>query len=457
MLSMARMRRTQPATGDSPSPASHRPLTVSELSAAVKRVLAENLPQRVRVLGQISNFSARTHWFFSLKDEGSAMRCVCFASTARRVNFPVSDGLEVIATGRVDYYEGQGQLQLYVDALEPVGQGALEMQFQALCRELRELGYFAPERKKPLPTFAQRIAVVTSSSAAALQDVINTAARRWPACQLLLVDVRVQGAAAAPQIAAALNALSQHGERHGIDAILLTRGGGSIEDLWAFNERIVADAVYRCRLPIVAAIGHETDTTIAELVADLRCATPTQAAMMLVPDCRALLHQVKQIAHRVDLLASRRVQLAQQRLHALARHRMFRHPVHMIEPVQRRLDDLKQRLQAGLPRKLADQQRRLDALGRQLKAIGPDNVLQRGYSYTLDSEGKVLRDPQQVEPGAWITSVLAEGKLHSQVGGVAPSPGSVQPAPAQDVRRRRKRATAPLGEAPGLFSGTESI
>jgi exodeoxyribonuclease VII large subunit len=166
---------------------------------------------------------------------------------------------------------------------------------------------------------------------------------------------------------------------------------------------------------------------------------------------------VKQIAHRVDLLAARRVQLAQQRLHALARHRMFRHPVHMIEPVQRRLDDLKQRLEQGLPRKLADQQRRLDALGRQLKAIGPDNVLQRGYSYTLDSEGKVLRDPQQVEPGAWITSVLAEGKLQSQVGGVAPSPAPAQSAPDQDVRRRRKRVTAPVTDAPGLFSGTESI
>lgn len=430
-----------------------RPLTVTELSATIRTVLQDHLPQRVRVLGQISNFSNRTHWFFSLKDEGSSIRCVCFASSARRVTFPVKDGLEVVASGRVDYYEGQGQLQLYVDALEPVGQGALEMQFQALCRELRELGYFAPERKKPLPSFTQRLAVVTSRSGAALQDVINTTARRWPGCELLLLDVRVQGAAAAPQIAAAINALSQHGRQLGIDAILVTRGGGSIEDLWAFNERVVADAIFHCRLPLVAAIGHETDTTIAELVADERCATPTQAAMTLVPDRDALMDQVRQMAHRLTLLTTRRMQLAQQRLTAIARHRMFRHPVHMIEPVQRRLDDLAQRLRTGLPRKLQEQERQVAALARQLQALGPDNVLQRGYSYTLDEQGKVLRNPQQVEPGQWITSVLAEGRLRSQVepAGASTPPPAAAPARAPATPRRR-RAAPTAADTPSLFT-----
>ena len=256
----------------------------------------------MRVVGEVSNLSDRTHWFFSLKDEGAAMRCVCFASNAKRVGFPMRDGMQVVVTGRVDFYDAQGSVQLYVDRIEPVGQGALELKLRQMIEELKGLGYFDLEHKQPLPTMPTRIAVVTSRSAAALQDVINTVNQRWAGCRLYLYDVRVQGEQAAGEIAEAIKRISKHGKKLGIDAVILTRGGGSIEDLWAFNERVVADAVYACGLPIVAAIGHETDTTVAELVADVRCATPTQAAMTLVPEREALHHQVHQLGQRLGLL-----------------------------------------------------------------------------------------------------------------------------------------------------------
>ncbi|MEZ6189922.1 MAG: exodeoxyribonuclease VII large subunit [Phycisphaerales bacterium] len=315
---------TEPELPEIPQPA--RPMTVAELAGRVKRALADGLPGKIRVVGEVSNLSNRTHWFFSLKDDAAAMRCVCFATNARRVGFKMRDGMQVVVTGRIDFYDAQGNIQLYIDAIEPVGQGALELRLRQMIEELRELGYFDPEHKLPLPTMPTKIAVVTSRSAAALQDVINTAHRRWAGCRLYLYDVRVQGEQAAGEIAQALGRLSKHGKKIGIDAIILTRGGGSIEDLWAFNERVVADAVYKCTLPIVAAIGHETDTTVAELVADARCATPTQAAMTLVPDRESLEHQVHQAGQRLSLMLRRRLELAQHRLDAASRHTLFHQP-----------------------------------------------------------------------------------------------------------------------------------
>jgi exodeoxyribonuclease VII large subunit len=405
------------------------PMTVSEASRLVKDVVARGVPGKVRIVGEISNFTERNHWFFSLKDDAATMRCVCFASSARRVGFPVRDGLEVVATGRIDYFEGQGQLQLYVDKLEPVGEGALEQKLRAMIDELRKAGYFAPEHKQPLPAMAQRIAVVTSRTAAALQDVIDTTGRRWPGCRLYLYDVRVQGDAAAGEIAAALRRLSKHGRSLGIDAIILTRGGGSIEDLWAFNERVVADAVYDCTLPVVAAIGHETDTTVAELVADVRCATPTQAAMTLVPERDGLQHQVDQIAARLDLLMRRQIEQGTQRLRSAMRHRLFTRPDRMLDPVAERLVNFAARLHRAVDVRATSDKRKVDALARQLETVGPQNVLRRGYSYTLDRNGKVLRQVKQAGPGERITTVLADGKVTSVVeGGTAPKPRKQPPA-----------------------------
>lgn len=434
----------QPQSASNPQP---QPLTVSQLSALIRLAIAQSLPERLHVVGQISNFSRRTHWFFSLKDESAAISCVCFASAARRVNFPISDGLEVIATGKLDYYDAQGRLQLYVDQLQPVGQGALELQFRALCDQLRQLGYFDPSRKKPLPLLPRRVAVVTSRAAAALQDVINTTRRRWPGCQLLLYDVPVQGPAAAPQIAHAIQALSQDGHRLGIDAVILTRGGGSIEDLWAFNERIVADALFNCSLPTVAAIGHETDVTIAELVADVRCATPTQASMTLIPDHRALDRQIFQLAHRLTLQLKNHHQNAAHHLRSILLHPLFRRPRHLVEQASRRLDAFSSQLGKSLPQTLVRNRTRLESLLRQLQAINPQNVLQRGYSYTLSPDGQVLRSIKQAHPDDLLTTVLSDGRVLSRV----------EPSSRLQPRSRKpipKSAPPSSPQQPNLFDTT---
>ena len=358
----------QPLFGDEANGSAKdaRPMTVSQLSELVRNALSAAAPGKLRVVGEISNFSARNHWFFSMKDAAATVRCVCFASSAKRVKFPVKDGMQVVATGRLDYYDAQGSVQLYVDSLEPVGQGSLELQYRALCEELRKLGYFEIERKKPLPAVPLNIAVITSRTGAALQDVINTARRRWAGCRLHLFDVRVQGAQAAPEIARAIDLVSEQGPAIGIDAIILTRGGGSIEDLWAFNERVVADALFRCRLPTVAAIGHETDLTIAELVADLRAATPTQAVMQLVPDKKMLEQQIEQYHRRMTQQLHRQVQHARQRVDAIARHPYFRAPGRLLEPARVRLETLRQRLNAELPRRAKLEEQRMAGLRKRL-------------------------------------------------------------------------------------------
>ncbi|HCD34464.1 MAG TPA: exodeoxyribonuclease VII large subunit, partial [Phycisphaerales bacterium] len=309
--------------------------------------------------------------------------------------------------------------------------------------------------------------------AAALQDVINTAHRRWAGCELLHVDVRVQGEHAAPEIARALRQLSEQGEALGIDAIILTRGGGSIEDLWAFNERIVADAVFNCRLPIVAAIGHETDTTVAELVADMRCATPTQAAMTLVPDRKALDHQVTQMAGRLRMSLQRQSQMANQRLTAISRHRIFTRPQALLEMPQQRLTHAQHRMTQALPGRLAPattrvsqavarlsrvMQRRVTqadqqvkAMSRTLQAVGPKRVLERGYTYTTDSNGKLLRSVNDVTDGQSITTVLADGKVQSVVGDSGQKPPTPKAAPTSKPRKRRSKLKAQDGDQPGLF------
>ena len=467
-----------------------RPLTVTQVSDLIKRVLADRTPSPLQVVGEVSNFSDRKHWYLSLKDEQSVISCVMWASAAAKVGFTPRQGQQVVARGRLDYYGPQGRLQMYIDRLEPVGEGALEIKFRQLCEQLRGLGYFADDRKRPMPTFPQHIAVVTSASGAALQDVINTARGRWGGIRLSLVDVLVQGASAAPDIARAIEALGRQHESLGLDAIILTRGGGSLEDLWAFNERIVADAVYNSPIPIAAAIGHETDTTIAELVADLRCSTPTQAAARIVPDAGAESQHLDQLAHRLSTALRRRAEHARTRLDAAERHPIFRRPTETIDRWRSRLTDdrkhliaaMRQRLNTwrhdladhqhalariepvsqlrvahqrihthqrqlaqALRHRLTEHRQRLDALERQLRAIGPDNVLQRGYSITTNAAGDVLRDAKQVRPGDQIASRLAEGSITSQVTGEKAS----QPKPKKKTSPPRRKKD---DDQPGLFS-----
>ncbi len=390
-------------------------MTVSQVASLINQAVADAAPKKIRVVGEVSNFVGRDHWFFSIKDDQATLRCVCFASIARQVKVPVQDGLSVVITGRLAFYEVQGHIQFYVDKVEPVGQGPLELQLRVLCDQLAKLGYFDEEKKLSLPAFPQCVAIITSRSGAALQDVIDTTSRRWPGLELLLYDVRVQGDQAAGQIADAITTISRQATKVEIDAIILTRGGGSIEHLWAFNERVVADAIYHCKIPIVAAIGHQTDTTVAELVADLRSATPTQAAMALVPDAAALMMQVDQYAQRLTGLLSRQSSYAQQRLDSVRRHPLFRRPDLLVNSAGQRLSDLVTQLVRSEKRCIQERKRMVAALDRQLSGVGPQSILGRGYSYTLDSGNRPLRLAKKVRKGHRITTVLCDGRISSIV------------------------------------------
>ncbi|MCC5828152.1 MAG: exodeoxyribonuclease VII large subunit [Phycisphaeraceae bacterium] len=367
------------------------PLTVSQVAAMVRDTLAQHLPPRIMVIGEISNLSARTHLYFSIKDEASVLSCACWATQARRLGFTPRDGMEVLATGRIDFWAPGGRLQFYVERMEPAGLGRLEAELRRRMIELRELGYFEDGRKRPLPLLPRRVAVVTSRSAAALQDVIQTAQHRWPGCALALVNVLVQGEQAAGQIAAALEMLSRRGPGLSIDVIILTRGGGSIEDLWAFNERIVADSIFNCRLPVVAAIGHETDTTIAELVADLRCSTPTQAAMRVVPDGRELARQLDDSAARLAGSLRRTLDLARSRLNVVARQPLFAAPHRMVQPAQQRCRELERRLAAAMRLALERHDQRLVMAGRRLRAMDPRRELVRRGQRLDESISRLTR------------------------------------------------------------------
>lgn len=467
----AKPAAVKPAAGDGT-------LTVTQLAGAIDSALKSGVPARVRVIGEVSGFRDRTHWYFDLKDANAVVSCVVFQFAARKVGFTPENGREVVVSGRVDFYAKAGKVSLIADKVEPVGAGALELAFRALVEELRGLGWFDPARKKRVPSFPRKIAVVTSRTAAALQDVLVTMRQRCPAVGVVLADVRVQGDGAAAEVAGAIRTLNARRDELGIDAILVTRGGGSMEDLWAFNERVVAQAIVESTLPVVAAIGHETDTTIAELVADERCSTPTQAATKLTPDRRALLREIDAAERRAMLAVERRVEdlrddadrLGQRLLHgaerrvSAARKRVDRAGL-MLERL--RPTELRARLAARLAAAekglhsamrgvisgatarvgairlaeavrgmLAERASRVDAVGRQLRAVGPISVLERGYSVTTLKDGTVVRGPEQVSAGKVVTTRTAGGEFESQVvGGVR----------VKKLRRKDDEA------APGLF------
>lgn len=468
-------------------------LTVTQLAGAIESALAKGLPARIKVVAEIGSFTDRTHWYFNLKDENATIDCVMFRSAARSVGFTPARGDRILATGRVQYYTPSGRTQLYVERIEQIGAGPLEARYRALFEQLKSEGHFDPARKKPLPTFPRRIAIITSKTGAALQDVLDTLRRRCPAIDITLIDVTVQGERAAPSIIRALDFISDARERHAIDAIILTRGGGSLEDLWAFNEREVVLAVARCKVPIVAAIGHETDTTLSELAADERAATPTQAAMRLSPDRAALIEQITTLRSRLTHALHRAIADRTRALHHAARHaraaashRIARERIR-IERMQSRLARLRPeaqhaaraarlhhleerirritrhrlrtldvaplnaRLSRAIRNRFARESDALDALERELVVIGPARVLARGYSITTDADGKLIRSVTNVHTGDLLRTRLADGSITSTVGEHAHTlPPQPPPAPAPPRKRRRRNPPDP--HQPGLFS-----
>jgi exodeoxyribonuclease VII large subunit len=395
-------------------PAGVRVKTVGELTRQVKTLLEEGF-QSVWVSGQISNYrpASSGHVYLTLKDSEAQLPAVLWRSTAQRVKFQPQDGLEVIAAGRLEVYPPHGKYQLVIEELQPKGIGALELAFRQLCEKLSKLGYFEAERKKPLPRFPRRIALVTSPTGAAIRDMLENIGRRWPGIEILVCPVRVQGDGAAQEIAAAIRLLNRLTL---VDVMIVGRGGGSMEDLWAFNEEIVAHAIFESKITIISAVGHEIDVTIADLVADCRASTPTHAASLVVQDCKEILAGLRAIETQLGNRVSNRLTLARQRLDDLAGRRVLRLPLERIRTHEQRLDEWSERLRRVARQRLDRSRERLQGLAARLETLSPLNVLGRGYSLTRrESDQSLVRSSDQVRPGERLVTLVERGRIISRV------------------------------------------
>lgn len=389
-------------------------MTVSEVTRQIKDSLEGNFPE-VWVQGEISNLKRATsgHLYFTLKDSQAQLAAILWRSGAARLRFDLHDGLEVIAAGAVEVYEARGSYSLVVNRLAPLGMGGLELAFRQLFDKLQAEGLFDPARKRGLPMFPRRIALVTSPTGAAVRDMLQVLARRWPATPVVIVPVAVQGAEAAPQIAAALRDVHR---LPGVDVVITGRGGGSLEDLWAFNTEVVARAIHACQVPVVSAVGHEVDVTIADHVADRRALTPTEAATLVTPDRQELRQYLARAGERLAAGLRHQARTARARLEGLAARRALSRPHERLHEMARRVDDLDARLRRGLRTRLDQLQARLASQSATLNALSPLQVLSRGYSVTRVADGgPVVHEPAQAPVGTRLETRLTRGRLISRV------------------------------------------
>jgi len=354
------------------------PLTVSQLTAMVKQAIEVALPATVHVVGQMSNFKRHSsgHLYFTLKDGASELSCVMWRSAVDATKFAPKDGLEVIASGTVEVFERAGRYQLYVRRLEPRGVGALELAFRQLCEKLQKDGLFDPTRKRAIPKFPRQIAVVTSPTGAALTDIVRTIHRRFPCVQILLHPVRVQGSGAAEEIAAAIRRVNANRVAlGGIEVMIVGRGGGSLEDLWAFNEEIVARAIFASEVPVISAVGHEVDVTIADLVADLRAATPTAAGELAVPMLDDVLTRIAAAYARLERAAGSRLALRRAHLQAIEHRAVFRDPLSIVRRRELELDEFSDRMTKRAQLRASRARHRLERCVPSLQRIAPHRYL----------------------------------------------------------------------------------
>jgi exodeoxyribonuclease VII large subunit len=388
-------------------------LTVSELTGQIQACLEGNFPS-VAVRGEISGLSiaGSGHVYFTLKDDTAQIRAVMWRSRAVRLRFAVADGLQVVSVGGLDVYPARGSYQLVVDELIPDGIGPLELAFRQLHDRLAAEGLFAPERKRPLPRFPRRIALVTSPDGAAVRDMLQVITRRWRAAQILIVPVPVQGEGAAARIASGVRLLARI---PGIDVAIAGRGGGSLEDLWAFNEEVVARAIAASPIPIISAVGHEIDVTIADLVADRRALTPSEAGEIVVPDYCELLVGLQHARDRMTSLLRERAAAARARLDGLAARRPFSRPWDALRMRAERLDDCERRLHALIRQRHEAAQAQWQTAAAALDALSPLRVLQRGYTLTLHEDGAVVRGADELACGETVVTRFHSGTARSRV------------------------------------------
>jgi len=433
-------------------------LTPSSLNRLVRDLLGDVFPQ-VWIEGELSNVAkpASGHLYFTLKDSGAQVRCAMFKPKTAALRFRPVDGMQVLLRAKVGLYEPRGEFQLVAEYMEPAGEGALQREFEQLKARLDAEGLFAPARKRALPRYARRIGVITSATGAAVRDVLSVLGRRWPLADVEVLPVPVQGREAPPAIVAMLNKASSSGR---YDVLLLTRGGGSLEDLWAFNDEAVARAIHASAVPVVSAVGHEIDFSIADFVADLRAPTPSAAAELLVPDAVAVGRHLQQLQQRMVTLQQRQLQAQAQRVdHLLARlqtqrpqarlardrerllhlqHRLgavlreqsqlrqtrlerlharllAQHPRTQLSLLARRLAEQDQRLRRAITYTLERQQTALRHAGHALHAISPLATLERGYAILFDEAGQVVRSVAAVSEGDTVNARMSDGELNLRV------------------------------------------
>lgn len=391
---------------------------VAEVNQFIKTMLdGVSALQDLYVRGELSNYKIYPsgHHYFTLKDPEGVLRCVMFRSSAAHLRFRPENGMKVIVRGRITAFVRDGQYQLYCDAVTPEGAGDLAVAFEQLKARLYQEGLFDASHKKPLPPFPQRIAIITSGSGAAVHDMLRILRRRYPICKVIVLPVRVQGVEAAPEIVGAIH----YANRWRVaDLIITGRGGGSMEDLWAFNDERVARAIYESELPVISAVGHEPDVTISDFVADVRASTPSNAAEIAVPDAVELAAQLSGArAHMLQVLRQS-LQLRRQTLQTFSESRILRNPAAAVQDKRMELDLLHRKLTGLAQADLARRRQQFAALAASLDALSPLKVLGRGYSVAKDTTGQLLRSIEQTEVGQAITVTLGDGSLDCTVDGI---------------------------------------
>ena len=390
-------------------------LSVTELNQRVKLLIdGDPVLSGVYVRGELSNYKIYPsgHHYFTLKDADSSLRCVMFRGSAAKLRFRPESGMGVTAFGRVSVYPRDGAYQLYVEELMPEGMGDLQVAFEQLKEKLRGEGLFDGAHKKPLPEFPQKIAVITSSAGAAVHDIIRILGKRWPMAEVLLLPVRVQGAEAPPEIAGAIKYANRH---HVADVIITGRGGGSIEDLWAFNDERVARAIYDSEIPVISAVGHEPDVTISDYVADVRAATPSNAAELAVPDRAEIAELLDNLDIRRSQAMKKKLAELSSRLADLESRRVMQSPAAYLDTKKLELDRASDRLVSAFQSITAQRRREYVRLAASLDAMSPLKVLSRGYAIAQTEDGAVLKSVNQAAKGEKITVEIGDGSLGCRI------------------------------------------
>ncbi len=388
--------------------------TVAQVNSYIKNMFTQDyMLQSIMVKGEVSNckYHSSGHIYFTLKDAKGTIACVMFASSRAGLKFKMTEGQQVIVGGSIDVYERDGKYQLYAREISLDGTGALYERYEQLKRELEERGMFAQQYKQPIPKYIKTLGVVTASTGAAVRDIINIAGRRNPYVQIILYPAIVQGEAAAPSIVNGIRAL----ERIGVDTMIVGRGGGSIEDLWAFNEEIVAQAIFDCSVPVISAVGHETDTTIADFVADMRAPTPSAAAELAVYDIEQMQEKLEEYAFTMQHMCRRALGRYRQMTEQYGVRMRYLSPVNTIRMKRTQALSLEEHLQDAMDRHLRESRHRLAIYVEQMKGLSPLDKLNQGYAYVADERGATMSSIAQASVGGSIAVYLKDGRLTAQI------------------------------------------